>query len=193
MKTITIDDQLYAFIASQTKHIGESASDILRRLLIENTEYTGEAQVTVSNHADAQVTDTKSTPASPEQTATPVKKVNGAKGEDVFAILENINANEFGSRVDAFLMILSALYQGNPQQFSKVLEVKGRNRLYFGTSKEQLLESGSSTNPKQIPNSNFWVVTNNNTAKKSSMLAQAAAMMGYNEAEQEKLVAIFTR
>ena len=34
MKSIEIDDDLYAFIASQTKHIGESASEILRRLLL---------------------------------------------------------------------------------------------------------------------------------------------------------------
>ena len=33
MKTIEIDEELYHFIASQTKHIGEDASSILRRLL----------------------------------------------------------------------------------------------------------------------------------------------------------------
>ena len=33
MKTIEVDEDLYRYIASQTRHIGESASDILRRLL----------------------------------------------------------------------------------------------------------------------------------------------------------------
>jgi len=33
MRTIDIDDDLYVYIASQTKEIGESAADILRRLL----------------------------------------------------------------------------------------------------------------------------------------------------------------
>ena len=33
MKTIEVDDQIYHYIASRTLHIGESASDILRRLL----------------------------------------------------------------------------------------------------------------------------------------------------------------
>lgn len=33
MKTIEVDEDLYRYIAGQTKHIGESASDILRRLL----------------------------------------------------------------------------------------------------------------------------------------------------------------
>ena len=38
MKTIQIDDDLYQFIAANTQKIGESASDILRRLLWENTQ-----------------------------------------------------------------------------------------------------------------------------------------------------------
>ena len=38
MKTIEIDDQLYQYIASQTTTIGESASDILRRLLLVDQE-----------------------------------------------------------------------------------------------------------------------------------------------------------
>ena len=33
MKKIEIDEELYAYIASHTQHIGESASTILRRLL----------------------------------------------------------------------------------------------------------------------------------------------------------------
>ena len=38
MKNIEIEDDLYAYIASQTQHIGETASDILRRLVMpENT------------------------------------------------------------------------------------------------------------------------------------------------------------
>lgn len=33
MKTIEVDEELYRYIASHTQRIGESASDILRRLL----------------------------------------------------------------------------------------------------------------------------------------------------------------
>ena len=33
MRTIEIDDDVYAYIASNTHEIGETASDILRRLL----------------------------------------------------------------------------------------------------------------------------------------------------------------
>jgi negative regulator of replication initiation SeqA len=37
MKRIDIDDDLYTYIASHTRQIGESASDILRRLLDVNS------------------------------------------------------------------------------------------------------------------------------------------------------------
>ncbi len=45
MKTIEVDDELYRYIASHTLHIGESASDILRRMLkfsAVSTGYTGQ-------------------------------------------------------------------------------------------------------------------------------------------------------
>ena len=38
MKTIEVDEDLYRYIAGQTQHIGESASDILRRLLDVNAQ-----------------------------------------------------------------------------------------------------------------------------------------------------------
>ncbi len=46
MKTIEVDDELYRYIASHTLHIGESASDILRRMLkfsaVSQPSYTGQ-------------------------------------------------------------------------------------------------------------------------------------------------------
>ena len=53
--------------------------------------------------------------------------------------------------------------------------------MQFASSKEELLKSGSSTNPKAIPDSGFWVVTNNNTAKKLAMLSQVLQILGYND------------
>ena len=73
MKTIEIDDELYAFIASQTKHIGESACEILRRLLIDEpgivtTVVTSGASIPAASAAPAQA-ETTPEPAA----ATPVK------------------------------------------------------------------------------------------------------------------------
>ncbi len=67
------------------------------------------------------------------------------------------------------------------------MTIRGRDRQYFARSEEALLTSGNSTNPKAIPSSPFWVVTNNNTTKKKSMLTQVAQKLGYSKPEVEQI------
>ena len=162
MKTIEIDDDLYHYIASQTQRIGESASDILRRLLgqqIDNTQV--EAATTVAETSNTE--------------------------QKVFDILSKQDLQAEMSVVGRFLIILSALARAHKQQFAQVLEIKGRNRVYFGRQEADLLEAGSSTNPKQIPNSDFWVITNSNTTRKKMMLTEAALKLGYSQLEAETI------
>ncbi|MFQ6370938.1 replication initiation negative regulator SeqA [Shewanella sp. YIC-542] len=170
MKYIEVDDELYRFIAGKTERIGESASDILRRLL-------GLASLTV--HAE----DTPETVSHPgmETSYTP---------NSLPPITESINfeqlytANVLEAQkgaVGRFLFVLEALYQQMPQQFEKVLQVQGRDRLYFATSKAALLAASKSANPKEIGNSGYWVTTNNNTGKKHAILLEALEKLGCNE------------
>lgn len=162
MKTIEIDDDLYHFIASQTQRIGESASDILRRLL--NQQSTAAA----ANEA-------------------PIVAETSNTEQKVFDILSKQDLQAEMSVVGRFLIILSALARAHKQQFAQVLEIKGRNRVYFGRQEADLLEAGSSTNPKQIPNSEFWVITNSNTTRKKMMLTEAALKLGYSQQEAETI------
>ena len=203
MKTITIEDDLYTFIASQTKHIGESASDILRRLLMpegaDNTpsrEVTDVTEVSVDDAVQETVVETpavepETTVIADEPEPVVAQNVASSQSGDVFQRLAEMDLNQQNSRVEQFLSVLSALHGAHPEDFARVLDVKGRNRLYFATSKEELLKSGSSTNPKQVPDSEYWVVTNNNTAKKVSMLSQVATVLDYSAEECKKLAALF--
>ena len=199
MKTITIEDDLYTFIASQTKHIGESASDILRRLLMpEGTEIPASTDVVTDENQDMSLAQ----PVIEEAEAAQVEEAPVAEAEaeqvvtstgngDVFQRINDMKLDPQSSRVEQFLAILSALHGAHSAEFAKVLDVKGRNRLYFAKSKEELLKSGSSTNPKQVPGSQYWVVTNNNTAKKVSMLTQVANVLSYSTGDSKKLAALF--
>lgn len=162
MKTIEIDDDLYHYIASQTQRIGESASDILRRLLGQQID-------------DTQV-----------EAATTVAETSNT-AQKVFDILSKQDLQAEMSVVGRFLIILSALARAHKQQFAQVLEIKGRNRVYFARQEADLLEAGSSTNPKQIPNSDFWVITNSNTTRKKMMLTEAALKLGYSQLEAETI------
>ncbi len=171
MKYIEVDEDLYRFIAGKTERIGESASDILRRLLdlaVERKE-SGKPE---SIHE----------PGSEFQEPAPGAKVAG-KTENYahikFARL--FNDDELRAQkaaVGRFLFVLSRLYETAPSDFTRVLRIKGRGRLYFATSKEELLESSQSSNPKQIGGSGYWVVVNNNTPKKRTILNQVLQLLG---------------
>ena len=266
MKSIEIDDDLYAFIASQTKHIGESASQILRRLLLPEDGEVLHAVKTTSDAPDLTVVSTSSKPAdnavsqstvsntkgvskngksqqtnatNKDEGITPVtassqvaKSTSVAKAKpsvkaagkpaeakaiketnttsqtqstesasadalshdknDILDLVSTSALSTFTKRVDQFLFVLSAAHKLNADNFERVESIKGKNRTYFATSKEALLENGSSTNPKAIPDSAYWVVTNNNTAKKVSMLEQVLRQLGYTSEIISSVVARFS-
>ncbi|AHX61905.1 replication initiation negative regulator SeqA [Aeromonas media] len=159
MKTIELDDDLYFFIASQTRHIGESASDILRRLL----EQPVKAGTTV--------------PAAPV-----VQPQSLADAMGLEALLDSDELQKEEKSINRFMLVLSTLYRDNPDSFTQATEIKGRKRVYFSRDPEALRASGSTTKPKQVPDTPFWVITNTNTSRKQNMVAQLMASMGYDEA-----------
>jgi len=170
MKNIEIDDDLYHYIASQTRRIGESASEILRRLLL-NPQTT---EVEIEHVAD-------------EVSIAPIVIESSSTGQKVFDMLSKQDLQADLNIVGRFLVILSALARTHKTTFASVLEIKGRNRVYFARNEADLLEAGSSTNPKQIPNSEFWVITNSNTTRKKMMLTEAALKLGYSDEEAERI------
>lgn len=189
MKNIEIDDELYLHIVSNTQAIGENASSILRRLL--KLETATPQAVSSTNH-DAKAI--KQTPLSKipadggitsNDTNTIAKRDNSS--ESVFNFINKEELAMQRGAVGRFLLILAALYRAHPRQFNVVTEICGRDRLYFAHTEAELAASGSSTKPKQIPQSPFWVMTNSNTTRKKMMLTKAATSLGYNQLEVEKI------
>ncbi|MEE2001340.1 replication initiation negative regulator SeqA [Alkalimonas sp. MEB108] len=183
MKTIEIDEELYQYIASQTQQIGESASQILRRLLLGSADAV--VPVTEGSSSTLGKTDATEQPKAASKNQ-PDDSKQSAKGS-VFDRISRQDLQAESSIVGRFLLILSALAKTHPKQFAKVLEIKGRDRQYFGRSDSELLQSGSSTNPKAIPDSDFWVITNSNTTRKKMMLTEAALKLGYSDMEAEQI------
>lgn len=159
MKTIELDDDLYFYIASQTRHIGESASDILRRLL----EQPANQRVPVDEPVAV---------AQPSTVATQ---------QGLQALLDSGELQKEEKSINRFMLVLSTLYRDNPEGFTQATEIKGRKRVYFSQDPEALRASGSTTKPKPVPETPFWVITNTNTSRKQNMVAQLMASMGYGE------------
>ncbi|MBL0710038.1 MAG: replication initiation negative regulator SeqA [Colwellia sp.] len=199
MKNIEIDDELYQFIVSNTKAIGESASSILRRLLALNEKSTTSS---IQNTAvNLSVNEVQKVPLSSKQAnlatepfnnvvvegSDSVKMVPEAGQESVFNFINKEELAMQRGAVGRFLLILAALYRANPNNFNVVTEICGRDRLYFAHSEAELAASGSSTKPKKIPDSPFWAMTNSNTTRKKMMLTKAAISLGYDVSEVEKI------
>ena len=191
MKIIEVDEELYQFIASKTQSIGESASDILRRLLnlsvssltsnvlelpVSSADVTENAirsnvegestQKKQAALATMQSEVAKSVKKQPEQA---IQKLT----EKVQNLLSSTSFQEETKAVVRFLSILTALYRTNPESFSVAIEseqVQGRTRVYFARDEATLLATGNHTKPKQIPDTPYWVITNNNSGRKMIML-----------------------
>tara|TARA_R110000868_G_scaffold106166_3_gene291296 strand:+ start:1430 stop:1951 length:522 start_codon:yes stop_codon:yes gene_type:complete len=169
MKTIEIEEDLYHFIASQTQQIGESASDILRRLVMPDAPLA-------SKNKEIE-----------EQVEEDLPLIQSS----LLSELAKLKLLEMPKMVDRFLAMLALLHRHHAGSFAGVLSMSGRNRTYFATSKDALLATGSSTNPKKVPDSEYWVITNNNTLKKVTMVKEVALLLGYSEAQVEQLVLLF--
>lgn len=167
MKTIEVDEDLYRYIAGQTQHIGESASDILRRLLIVD----GKVQATQQQPIIKPVGLVIGKDAVKEVQLDGVKEMRSLLISDEFAGLKKA--------IDRFMLVLSTLHRIDSESFSEATQVKGRKRVYFADNEQTLLANGNTTKPKAIPASPFWVITNNNTSRKRQMVDQLMSRMSF--------------
>jgi negative modulator of initiation of replication len=179
MKNIEIDEELYQHIASNTQYIGESASSIIRRLIA----------LPINASEVAQTIEEEVVVAAPVIEAKKVAVVAKAKVKHE-SVFNYINKEELAMQrgaVGRFLLILAALHRVHGEQFVKVCQIRGRDRLYFAGSEAELSASGSSTKPRQIPDSPYWGITNSNTTRKKMMLTEAGRALGYDDKDVENI------
>lgn len=169
MKTIEVDEELYRYIASQTLHIGESASEILRRMLnFTPAMVVPEGVADSANIAVVSAKTERSTLSSAERSGK------------ISELLLSDRYNEQKNAVDRFLLILSVLYQINKNDFSDATEsLHGRTRIYFSNNQETLLKNGRHTKPKAVPETPYWVITNTNSERKRSMIEYIMTAMQF--------------
>lgn len=237
MRNIEIDEDLYQYIASKTEIIGESASDILRRLLdlsndtsvVEvadepSAETTQETESNEKPESDVEVkkeevieepvaTATEEKPAIDAHLTLPRKRRTKKKAvqekprdlpsvDSLVTPISTEKANDFVNNLKAseefqqcassakrFLCVLGMLSQQHGDSFAVVEHVQGAERLYFAREQSALEAAGSSTNPRHIPHSDYWVVTNSNTQRKRSMIAKVCKLLGYSDEQISQISA----
>jgi negative modulator of initiation of replication len=163
MKTIELDEELYRYIASHTQHIGESASDILRRMLT--------------------FTAGQSVPGLPASNNMMKVAAASEPRDRVSAVRALLLSDEYAKQnraVNRFILVLSTLYTLDAQAFTEATEsLHGRTRVYFADDQQTLLQNGTHTKPKHVPCTPYWVITNTNTGRKRSMVQHIMLAMQF--------------
>ncbi|HDG1677924.1 replication initiation negative regulator SeqA [Kluyvera ascorbata] len=178
MKTIEVDDELYRYIAAHTLHIGESASDILRRML----KFSAASQPVAAAAAPVVKAEPAPAPAPAAAPVADVKTVKTAK-DKVRAMRELLLSDEYAEQkkaVNRFMLVLTTLYALDNKAFAEATEsLHGRTRVYFAADEQTLLKNGNQTKPKQVPDTPYWVITNTNTGRKCSMVEHIMQSMQF--------------
>ncbi|RDE72451.1 replication initiation negative regulator SeqA [Aggregatibacter segnis] len=203
MKIIEVDEELYQYIAGNTQSIGESASDILRRLLNlspRNAYFSlPESQsTTVTTSSNEPIQIAEQPPVFEEEINKPVikKQSDEVMQKTITRLQALLNSEEFkqeNKAVIRFLNILTILYRTNPEGFALATEsLQGRTRVYFARDEGTLLMAGNHTKPKQIPDTPYWVITNTNSGRKMLMLEGAMQSMHLPEYLIDQVRSFFT-
>lgn len=214
MKIIEVDEELYRYIAKQTQSIGESASDILRRLLhlpanpsatLDFVSFDGsitedavksdavlESEVKLTNAPSQQETFLESKTAAPKMAKKQSNEAINQISDKVRLLLNSDEFKEESKAVVRFLAILRVLYRTDPESFAQATEsLQGRTRVYFARDEAALLMTGNHTKPKQIPDTPYWVITNTNSGRKMLMLESAMQSMNLPESLIDEVRAYF--
>ena len=93
-------------------------------------------------------------------------------------------ATSYPTAILRFMCALGWLSKKHGADFAMVQHYTGRGRTYFARNPQIILDGGSSTNPKRIPESDFWVCTNLSNKMKAQILEGVMTILGYPPQER---------
>lgn len=161
MRTIDVDDDVFLALEVVSAFNKTPLPQVVRQIVMERI------------HPKPASTDTML----PHQSSGLVRQSPRDKALREYSQSPSFLANR--SVVDQFLDLFSFLYKENAEDFKILEAMEGRRRKYIAKSEQELDDSGKSVNAKRIPNTNYWVVTNNSTENKKVLLQQALTLLGY--------------
>src|SRR5437773_9249271 len=86
-----------------------------------------------------------------------------------------------GNATARYLAVLAFLDREHTEDFDAVVEMRGRQRVYFAKSSDEIEAVSVNTFPQRIPGSPFWALTNSNLRQKQTILTRVLFALGYPE------------
>jgi len=175
MRPVYLEDDVYDQVAKLTLESGKSASACMRDLLGMEPQGAPQARAGISHSSliPAKTTDVGAIPQ-----------------HELSDVLEEATFRTSTTAVARMLRILQAAHQLKPDSFSKVLSIKGRDRLYFAKSRAEIAKSGKHTQPHAIRGSDYWVMTNSPTPQKQALVRDVLTLLGFSTAAVNAAAAV---
>jgi negative regulator of replication initiation len=162
MKTIQIEDEVFAVLESRVRGFSDTPNEVIKRLLESSAA------------DDSSLTKPKSDKISSSNNSSKIS-----------AIVHLVQSPEYlmGDAKGRYFAVLEFLYHQQKDKFS-VLEQYGRGkRIIFARDAKTIEESGNSTFPQRIPNTPYYAVTNLPNSRKRKILEGALGIFHYPSAE----------
>ncbi len=146
MPTIDVSEETLEALRARVKDFGESPESVIRRLLGPAGGETGKQQTAVADQLEV---------------APELKELTGS------GHFQHLNGR------DRYFALLKVLHDTKSELFAtKVPGLKFGKRIQIARTFKEIDESGKSTFPEQIPETNFWALTNlSNRSKRDTILA----------------------
>jgi negative regulator of replication initiation len=164
MKTIQIDDVLFAEIDNRTGLGTFTHSEVIRKLLHLNSSLAKES----SKNEYACNLD-----------QPPVRSI--------VPLLQSPEYRAKWKGIDKYLGVLSFLYESYPTDFERVIEEFTRgNRVYFGKSRDVVERGGNGAiHAKRIPKCPFWALATLDNKSKSDILTQILIRLNFQRPDTD--------
>jgi negative regulator of replication initiation len=161
MKTIQLEDSVFATLEHRVRGFNDTPNDVIKRLL----EESGESNNSV--HTELKPT---APPAASQKTGAIVQLVQSPK-------------YLMGDAKDRYFAVLEFLYHQHQKEFSLLENFHRGKRINFARDAKTIEESGSSTYPQKIPNTPYYVLTNLSNPRKRQILEDILRMFNYPNTE----------
>jgi negative modulator of initiation of replication len=165
-KTVTIEitNELNTFLLGNVQKFGETASEVIERLLGLRS-YPPEAE-------------------SPNVSGTTLQE-----STPMALFLKTPRFRRLTAVLDRWVMIFAFAYETNPVTFKSVAAtLKGRKRLYLSENRKLLEASGTSVTTREIPGSPYFICSNNSTATKAKILRDFLVEMSLMDYDIQRAV-----
>jgi len=164
MRTVELDDDLFNALEVVSNFVNTPVPQLLRQIVMDRIQPKPTASKPIAT--------VRGQSYAPAQPSARDKKLRDHSRSPGFLASRSV--------MDQFLNLLSFLYSENIDNFAILESMEGRRRKYIARSAEELESSGNSVNPKKIPSTQYWAVTNNSTDNKKVLLRQALTLLGYD-------------